>query len=137
MRVNDVQRIQNQNPVCKECYEVRTGDISGICAVCRRGVVNYESLITRFAAEVYIEKPFPPELELPCEERPTEFDKPKASQAARDMCGKCPKAAHDWCLDWGIFNDADGIWGGLSRAERQIVHEGLPALTQGYWTLVA
>jgi hypothetical protein len=138
VRMNDVQRIQNQNPVCKECFETRTGDPSGVCAMCRRkGVLRPESLIERFAAALYIEKPFGSEVELPCQERPTVFDKPKASQAAREMCERCPKAAYEWCLDWGIHNDEAGIWGGLSRDERRIVHAGLPALTQGYYTLVA
>ena len=94
-------------------------------------------MIARFAAEVYIEKPFPADTELPCQQCPELFDKPKASQGARDMCAECPKVAYDWCLSWGIHNDEQGIWGGLSRDERKIVHAGLPALTQGYWTLVA
>lgn len=137
MRVNDVQRINNQRPVCRECYEHRTKDPSGVCALCRRLGVRVESLIGKFTAEVQIDKPFPADMELPCMSSPDMFDKPKASQAARDMCADCPKQAYEWCLDWGVHNDEQGIWGGLSQTERRIVHAGLPALTQGYWTLVA
>jgi hypothetical protein len=135
--VNDVQRINNQRPVCKECYEHRTKDLSGVCALCRRLGVREESLIAKFAADVYIDKPFDSSVELPCSSDPMQFDKPKASQKVRDMCGSCPKAAYEWCLEWGTYNDEVGIWGGLSQAERRIVHAGLPALTQDYWTLVA
>lgn len=131
-------------PVCKECYEHRTDNPSGICAICWRRGAKAPSLIARFAAEVYIEKPFPAALQLPCESRPTEFDKPKASQRARDMCAECPREAYDWCLSWGMANDEQGIWGGLSRDERRTVHAGLPDrmteradLTQGHYTLVA
>jgi WhiB family redox-sensing transcriptional regulator len=36
--------------------------------------------------------------------------------AAKAICATCPVAAD--CLEWAIFNEADGIWGGTDPAER-------------------
>lgn len=131
----------SQRVICTECYEFRTKDPSGVCAICRRRVAKAPSLIQLFAAEVWIDKPFPATLKLPCETMRDEYMKPRASQAVRDLCATCPKVAYDWCLDWGVANDEQGIWGGLSRPERKIVREGLPRrrgdLTQDDYTLVA
>lgn len=58
---------------------------------------------------------------------------PNASQYVRDMCHSCPM--YEWCLTWGIENDEQGIWGGLSRKERRTVRNG--TLTRADVTLVA
>lgn len=51
------------------------------------------------------------------------FETDEALQEARDKCEQCP--ARDWCLDYGMWNDQWGTWGGLSQRERRIVRTGL------------
>lgn len=54
-----------------------------------------------------------------CEWDYDRFDKPKASQAIRNLCRSCP--AYEWCLEWGTTNKEAGIWGGLGEGERALI----------------
>lgn len=91
-------------------------------------------LLRRYQAAMYI--PYPADFAkkaIGCRGQNGEFDKPNASQKVRETCWRCPM--YDWCLNWGIENDEQGIWGGLSRGERKIVRNG--RLTRSDVVLVA
>ena len=38
-------------------------------------------------------------------------------RTAKKLCGSCTHKSE--CLEWGISNEAFGIWGGLTAKERQ------------------
>lgn len=129
-------RYAGDRVLCKECYDVKTRDPSGICSACRGNEPHGpDQIVAKYEAQTYV--PYPEAFyteELPCKGR-NEFLLPNASQRVRDMCRRCP--IYDWCLEWGIANDEQGIWGGLSRLERKIVREGKPGLTPERYELVA
>lgn len=110
--------------MCTECYEWRTRHPSGKCSNCREKEQRpTESIIARFEAALYV--PYPAEFsktKIGCRNQKNAFDKPNASQVVRETCWKCPM--YDWCLSWGIENDEQGIWGGLSRGERRTIRNG-------------
>lgn len=56
-------------------------------------------------------------------EDPELFAQKETSQLARDICQDCP--LNSWCLDFGLWNDQYGTWGGLSQRERRIIKKGL------------
>lgn len=48
---------------------------------------------------------------------------------AKSICNRCPHKAE--CADWGIRNEAHGVWGGLTPKERAHIRTKLglrPAL---------
>lgn len=120
---------------CANCFDWRTRHPSGKCTKCReRQQPQVDKLIGQFEAALYI--PYPDDFsrrKIACRGQKNAFDKPSASQAVREACWSCPM--YDWCLSWGIENDEQGIWGGLSRKERRIVRNG--ALTRTDVVLVA
>lgn len=108
---------------CSNCHQYRTGRIEGICYRCEQEI-NKDNLLKRFAVKYPI--PFPESLKgvpLPCEGHTALFETDEAQQDARDMCEWCP--AREWCLDFGMWNDQWGTWGGLSQHERRVVKKGL------------
>lgn len=123
--------------MCTECYEWRTRHPTGICSKCRNYEVDEKEgagILRRYQAATYI--PYPEgfgKKNIGCRGQNGEFDKPNASQNARETCWRCPM--YSWCLSWGIENDEQGIWGGLSRGERRQVRNG--ALTRSDVILVA
>lgn len=122
---------------CSECFEWKTRHPSGICTKCRgseRNETEQQQLLTRFEAALYV--PYPQDFakqQIPCRGQRGEWDRPNASQWVRESCWECP--VQDWCLTWGIENDEQGIWGGLSRGERRTVRNG--QLTRDAVVLVA
>ena len=38
---------------------------------------------------------------------------------AKSICRRCPHQAE--CAEWGIYNEAFGIWGGLNEGQRKLV----------------
>lgn len=119
---------------CANCFDWRTRHPSGKCSRCReRETPKIDRLVAQFEAALYV--PYPEQFS---KERVNcrgskEHDKPSASQAVREACWTCP--LYDWCLTWGIENDEQGIWGGLSRKERRQVRNG--QLTRSGVVLVA
>lgn len=39
----------------------------------------------------------------------------------KKICNACPVQVS--CLDWGLYHEADGIWGGLTHTEREKVRK--------------
>lgn len=120
---------------CANCFDWRTRHPSGKCSKCReKDAPLVDDILSRYEAAVYI--PYPEDFgkkKINCRGQKGQWDLPNASQYVRDMCRTCPM--YDWCLNWGIENDEQGIWGGLSRKERRIVRNG--RLTRSDVTLVA
>lgn len=124
--------------VCKECYGRKTRHPSGKCSGCRERdepiATPQQEMLLRYQAALYV--PYPEDFakkEIPCRGQRGGWDRPNAAQYVREGCWSCP--IYDWCLSWGIENDEQGIWGGLSRGERRIVRNG--AMTRSDVTLVA
>lgn len=110
--------------LCTKCFLTRTRKEGGVCEKCIAGEKSRLDLLARFAVPYPI--PFPRRLrgvKLPCEGREDLFLTDEADQEARELCEWCP--ARDWCLDFGLWNDQYGTWGGLSQHERRIVKRGL------------
>lgn len=121
---------------CKECGKVNTKDPTGVCSACRKFEKQHDFVAEKHEAAEYIPRPAGFFLmEKPCTEPGMwrYYDKPRASQAVREMCWTCP--AYDWCLSWGIANPEFGIWGGLGEAERKQIRKGL--LTRSDVSLIA
>ena len=41
------------------------------------------------------------------------------ARVAKSICHSCPHKVE--CAEWGIYNEAHGIWGGLTNRDRQAV----------------
>lgn len=116
--------VRGGRDICIKCHLYRTGREDGVCFRC-----NYEAehdkILARFGVKHPI--PFPAEhkgTELPCNVASSElFMQEEASQEAREHCWSCP--VQGWCLDFGMYNNQWGIWGGLTQRERSIVQHGL------------
>lgn len=111
-------------PRCVKCNEKGTNNPSGICYDCRENKERRD-LLERFQVKHPV--PIPPELrdkEANClGEDPELFGQDKTSQLARDICQDCP--LNSWCLEFGLWNDQHGTWGGLSQHERRVIKSGL------------
>lgn len=121
-----------EKTLCKECKAVNTKDPSGVCAACRKTERASDFIASRHEAAEYIRRPDGFFLmDKPCT-RPgmySWYDKPKASQTVRKLCWSCP--AYDWCLEWGVKNPEDGIWGGLGEKERALLRKSGRDTRQG------
>jgi WhiB family redox-sensing transcriptional regulator len=49
-------------------------------------------------------------------------------QSLIKLCGECPYKAE--CLEWAVINREDGIWGGTTNAERDLMRGGLRSRTR-------
>lgn len=116
--------VRGGNDVCVKCHLNRTWREDGICSKCNYKKVHEETGV-KFGVKHPI--PFPAQHRdavLPCETLgPDAYMQDEASQEARESCWSCP--VKDWCLDFGMYNNQWGIWGGLTQRERAIVLDGL------------
>lgn len=110
--------------MCINCRVYRTGRADGICFRCN-DQLETDKLVGKFMVPNPV--PFPVEYRdavLPCQETWSSiFLQDEASQEARERCWRCP--VKDWCLDFGMYNNQWGIWGGLTQRERWIIRDGL------------
>lgn len=111
-------------PLCTKCQVAKTRDPGGVCYSCRENKMRLD-LITKFA----VKYPIPIPLDMRDKEAncfgddPELFTQDETPQIARDICQDCP--LNSWCLDFGLWNDQYGTWGGLSQHERRVVKKGL------------
>lgn len=113
----DIHLTRRDDKVCYRCNEKRESD----------------KLLATLAPVSPVNFPLEPGVRLPCEGK-TElfFTQGKVRVEAKELCAICPVTA--WCLSWAIENDEDGVWGGMSRAERD---RHAAKLTKATVTLVA
>ncbi len=50
-----------------------------------------------------------------------EVGQPNQAEAriAKSICAACPHKVE--CAEWGIYNEAHGVWGGLTNRDRQAI----------------
>lgn len=48
---------------------------------------------------------------------PDKEDNNITAQIARSICARCPHKVE--CAEWGIANEDYGVWGGLTRKDRE------------------
>ena len=110
--------------LCIKCLVSGTRNESGICYDCtvdkeRRDILKHYA----------VKYPIPIPLGMRDKEAncygddPNLFTQDTTPQIARDICRLCP--LNSWCLDFGMWNDQYGTWGGLSQHERKVVKAGL------------
>jgi len=117
--------------LCIKCDNHLTHREDQICYRCNEKR-EVDKLLETLAPVNPVRFPLEPGTILPCIGK-TElfFRQGRGNLEARALCAECPALV--WCLEWATENDEDGMWGGMTRAERR----RRAKLTQEAVTLVA